>query len=167
MTFAPFVREMPAFLHNFILSFLDTEYCTHLAFACMEALSLCHKSVREAGRESRSIDGPKYASPAHQHKKDTLEGHCHSKEDGRELSNVCTAWYMQVLQPCVQFLSMCLFSTYFVFVFLAYHGAPIVFFWGKVYIPLIIAVHYMHVWSVHRFKHLLYEDWRLWTGFGS
>ena len=97
VTSAPFVREMPAFLHKFILSFLDAEYCTHLDFACLQALSLCLRSVHEVGRESQSIAGIKGVSPAHQQRKDTLEGLFNSKKDGRELSNVCTARYMQVL----------------------------------------------------------------------
>ena len=66
---------MPAFLHNFILSFLDTEYCTQLAFACFQALPHHRRSVREAGRESRRVYVLNRGSPAHQQKKDTLARH--------------------------------------------------------------------------------------------
>ena len=81
MTFAPFVKGMSAFLHNFILSFLDTNYSTYLAFACLQALSLYLRSVRETGKEARSIAGLNGASPAHQQEKDTLVGHYNSKKD--------------------------------------------------------------------------------------
>ena len=145
VTSAPFVREMPAFLHNFILSFLDTEYCTHLDFACLQALPLHHRSVREAGRESQSIAGLKGASPAHQQRKDTLEGHYNSKKDGWEYINVCTARYMHIWQWHVQLRCMNIVSIWIVYIFLdSIWDSMWPFLWESVHFPT-SNVHSMYV----------------------
>ena len=99
MTSAPFVKPMPAFLHNFILRVLSSECWTYHAFACS---NLCPRLGRLADRLTSLTERLTPVSPS----QTPSQSHCYSKIDGREQSDVCTARFNHVYVLKVQIKCM-------------------------------------------------------------
>ena len=99
VTSAPFVREMPAFLHNFILRVLPLECWAYHAFACSD---LCARQGRLADWLTSLTERLTPVSPS----QTPSQSHCYSEIDGREQSNVCTARFNHVYVLKVQIKCM-------------------------------------------------------------
>ena len=95
VTFVSFVKEMPAFLHNFILKDLPSECQAHHAFACSD---LCARQ----GNQADQIEGLTERLTSVSTSQTPSQSYSYSKIDGREQFNVCTARFNHVYVLKVQ-----------------------------------------------------------------
>ena len=113
VTFAPFVKEMPAFLHNFILKFFPSECWAYHAFALSD---LCARQRRQADRLEGLTEQLAPVSPS----QTPSHSYSYSKIDGREQSNVCTARFNYVYVLKVQIKCMRLVAILILYNFLGF-----------------------------------------------
>ena len=107
VTFAPFDKEMPAFLHNSVLKIFDADCSVY------HVIFITDLSARQ-GRSCKSGDGHKHSIHAHQYSKLSLKACYHNKSRCLGTSFfVIAASHVHVCQANVQTKSM-----YLSFVFL-------------------------------------------------